>query len=772
MKFDNKSFSRFLLGLSIIFLQISCAKDADLLSEYVINDTVEDSQNQVLKNIIKIPSDFDWNNISDEYANSTFEINDVFDLHGQNVELPLNVTLYFNEGQLDNGTVEGDNTIITSETRDPIVEEVTFTGTYGNEYVMPYWFGAAMDGVTDDREAFVETLAYADSLSLKVLVDRDMFLDVEETGKKSIFLEDNTWIEGANDARIIVNNILSPAFYIALAKDVTIQNITFLYDQTYIANYGEDYVGFNADFLINLQQLRNYLNDTKGISFNGVFPKDKGFVAFYAMFSLEAAQNVVFDNVGFKAKGNSADNFIPLIIKMKEQYSSNQIINSTTAATSISKNIILKNITVDGAIMGFQGVVDGFHVDNLTSYRYSDFQDVNGNYLGGFDGINFDFPPPHLFYLNKDSFDGFTNFTTKNVNIYNVNDYGNYVGTLAVRGDTGINIGYANSLKLTQQPENVHVENYKSYRRDGLGSFDGVTNGYFKKIYAESNISLFNPLAKVSTLRLLLDHPLENVIFEDFTLKDISESTEVMPMRPAYGSNMTLRNVNLYVNEFNGSSPACYGFYGDNNTISNSTVHIGEHSSSQTNRGIIFHDDLTMNTGANNNYDIKLYGWRNIDNDPFGLSTRMLFAKPENSNSNYAKLFDASNNVLYEQVNEVNSITWIKTDTIDLGFGKSQVSTMQLPSGFAIKSVRTEVLTALDTNIKLITIGRINGNTDDLIPSISLVVNDETVNLTDVNTIEVSNVSFAIYSNSDFKNKGELRVEFELIANTNNLIVY
>ena len=150
----------------------------------------------------------------------------------------------------------------------------------------------------------------------------------------------------------------------------------------------------------------------------------------------------------------------------------------------------------------------------------------------------------------------------------------------------------------------------------------------------------------------------------------------------------------------------------------------------------------------------------------------MLFAKPENSNSNYAKLFDVSNNVLYEQVNEVNSITWIKTDTIDLGFGKSQVSTMKLPSGFAIKSVRAEVLTALDTNIKLITIGRINGNADDLLPSISLVVNDETVNLTDVNTTEVSNVSFAIYSDSDFKNKGKLKVEFELIANTNNLIVY
>ncbi|MBU2903079.1 hypothetical protein [Maribacter dokdonensis] len=752
----------------IICLQISCAKDADLLSEYVINDTIAVEKGINFENAIKIPIDFDWSNIPDEYEYQVLEINGAFDLKGQNIVLPVNVTLYFNEGHFENGTIEGDETFIYSDTGEPIVTDASFTGTYENEYVKPHWFGAVMDGVTDDRESFVKTLAYADSLGLRILIEKDIFLDVEETGTKSIFLEDNTWIEGVNDARIIVNNILSPAFYIALSKNVTITNLTFLYDQTYIANYGEDYVGFADAFLKNLQQLRDYLQNYKGVIYNGIFPKDKGFVSFYSMFLLEAAENVVFENVKYIAKGNTADTFIPFIIKMKEQYTANQTVGSISAPTSICRNIVLNNITVDGAIMGFQGIVDGFHVDNVNSYRYSDFQDVNGNYLGGFDGVNFDFPPPHLFYLNKDSSEDLTDFTTKNVNIYNVNDYGNYVGTLAVRGDVGVNIGYANSLKLTQQPENVHIENYKSFRRDGLGSFDGVTNGYFKNIYAESNIGLFNPLAKVSTLRLLLDHPLENVVFEDFTLKDIGESTEVMPLRPAYGNNMTLINVNLYVNEFKGSSTACYGFYGNNNTIRSSSVHIGEHSSSQTNRGIIFHDGPTMSTGANNTYDIKVYGWRSIDNDPFGLSTRMLFAKPENSNSNYAKLFDVSNNVLYEQVNEVNSITWIKTDTLDLGFGRSQISTMQLPKGFAIKSVKAEILETLDTNIKKVSIGRFNGSIDDLIPSISLNVNDETINFIENNEIESSNVMFVIYSDSDFKNKGELKVEFELKAEITN----
>ncbi|MDF4201863.1 hypothetical protein PXD56_02780 [Maribacter sp. SA7] len=770
MKFSQNTFLLTLIVICGMFLQMSCAKDADLLSSYVINDVVESSDNSKPTNTIILPSDFDWQNIPPEYANSVLEINEVFDLQNELVELPMNVTLYFNEGHIENGTVEGDSTVITTEARDPIAEDVTFTGTYGNEYVMPYWFGAVMDGVTDDREAFVETLAYADSLSLKVLVDRDMFLDVEETGKKSIFLEDNTWIEGANDARIIVNNLLSPAFYLALTKDVTIKNITFLYDQIYIANYGENFLGFNNDFLLNLQQLRDYLRDYKDISFNGVFPKDKGFVAFYAMFLLEAAEDVIFENVKFVAKGNSADTFIPFIMKMKEQYGANQTVSSNSAPTSISRNIILNNITVDGAIMGFQGVVDGFHVDNVISYRYSDFQDVNGNYLGGFDGENYDFPPPHLFYLNRDSYDYSSNFTTNNVDIRNVYDYGNYIGTSAVRGSTGINIGYANSLKLTQQPENIYVENYKSYRRDGLGSFDGVINGHFKNIYAESNIGIFNPLAKVSTLRLLFDHPLENVILEDVTLIDIGESTEVMPIRPAYGSNVYLDNVKIYVKEFKGASTATFGFFGNNNTIINSSVHIDNHISTQTNRGIIFHDSPTMEDGANNYYDIQVHGWRNIDSDPFGLGCRMLFAKPVNTNSNYARLEDISNNINYEQTDNLNIVSWIKSDTINLGAGKSYTSVMQLPQGFAIKRIMIELLSPLDGNVNSISMGMGNGLVDNLMTSRAISVNTPITITNNVNDIFplTSNTIYTIYSGNNFNNKGTLKIDFELIAETTN----
>ncbi|MDF4221139.1 hypothetical protein PXC01_06030 [Maribacter sp. M208] len=769
MNFGKKAYLRTLIIICGILVQVSCAKDADLLSSYVVNDVVEDTGNVKPQNTIVLPSNFDWQNIPPEYANSVLEINEVFDLNDQTVELPMHVTLYFNEGHLENGTVEGDSTVITTEARDPIAEDVTFTGTYGNEYIMPHWFGAVMDGVTDDRDAFVETLAYADSLNLKVLIDRDMFLDVEETGKKSIFLEDNTWIEGADDARIIVNNILSPAFYIALSKGVTIKNITFLYDQTYIANYGEDYVGFENDFLLNLQQLRNYLRDYKEIDFNAIFPKDKGFVAFYAMFLLEAAEDVIFENVNYIAKGNTADTFIPLIIKMKEQYAANQIVSSILAPTTICRNIVLNNIMVDGAIMGFQGVVDGFHVDDVNSYRYSDFQDRNGNYLGGFDGVNFDFPPPHLFYLNKDTTVDTTVYTTKNVNIFNVNDYGNYVGNLAVRGNTGINIGYANSLKLTQQPENIHVENYKSYRRDGLGSLDGVKNGYFKNIYAESNIGLFNPSAKVSTLRLLLDHPLQNVTFENFTLKDIGESTQVMPLRPAYGSGLSLKNVNLYVNEFNGEFPACFGFYGDNNVIENASIHIATHSSSHTNRGIIFHDDYTMINGANNNYDIKVYGWRSIDNDPLGLSSRMLFAKPENSNSNYAKLHDITNNIIYEQKNELNTMTWLKTDTVNLGNGKTQNVPIILPRGFKIKRVGAKVIKVLDYGVKSISLGITNKMVDGLIPNLPISdFSSMYYNELNQSIPLVVDESITIHSDGDFNSKGSVRVDVELVIETNN----
>jgi len=749
MKFDNKNFSRFLIGLSIIFLQISCAKDADLLSEYVINDTAEDSQNQVPKNIIKIPSDFDWNNIPDDYANSVFEINDHFDLNGEVIELPANVTLYFDEGQLENGTVEGDDTLISSASSEPIVEEVTFTGTYGNEYVRPHWFGAVMDGVTDDREAFVETLAYADSLNLKVLVDRDMFLDVEETGTKSIFLEDNTWIEGANDARIIVNNLLSPAFIIALTKNITIKNLNILYDQTYDTTFGWD---VNTHYS-NQMQLEHYLTARHNIIFNSSTPLSRSPIAFRAVLFMSGGENVILENVSFKSKGQTADKFIQWAVKFKEEFGANQTVVNGNGVTQVPKKIVFKNVLLDGIIMGIQGIVDDFYSIELKSYRYSDLQDVSGNNIGGA-GVGGDYwmPPPHLFYINSDSS---TDFISKNIQILNTVDYGNYIGSDLVRGSNG----YCHSLKLVNDLENVVVDNYKSYRRDGLGDWGGITNGVFRNIYAESRMEIFNPDYKFNSLRFVGE--LNNTTITNMTLKDLSNKVSIYPMDYVWGNGVTMDNVNIFVNELNNSGAGPFGISGLNNTVINSSLSIESHTSLEDFRAVIFQDDNTLVNGENNYYEIEVNGWRSIDEQPIEKSIRVLLANSDNTNTNYARIIDTENNLVIEQTDNVRKDVWTKFEVVTLENGTSQKLDLEIPYGFKLLKLTASTVENLIPDIE-ITLGISSSQKDNLLQRVSKTIGVSSQTFNDETYVSGLKPIY-LYANKEFGNIGKIEVEIEFI---------
>ncbi len=685
---------------------MSCAKDADLLSEYVVNDIAENSENQTPKDTIKIPSNFDWNNIPDDYANSVFEIIDHFDLNGEVIELPANVTLYFDEGQLENGTVEGDDTLISSDSRESIVDDVTFTGTYENDYVMPYWFGAVMDGVTDDRAAFVETLAYADSLGLKVLVDKDIFLDVEETGTKSIFLEDNTWIEGADDARIIINNLYSPAFIIALTKNITLKNLTFLYDQSYDSTFGWNISMHNE----NQYQLANYLTNHHNIIFQSSFPVSRSPISYRAALFIAGGENLNFDNITLKSKGETADKFIQWAIKFKEEFSANQTIVNDSGITQVPNSIILNNITLDGIIMGIQGIVEDFHSLGLKSFRYSDVQDYNGNNIGG-KGIGGDFwmPPPHLFYLNSDSS---INYKTKNVEIINTVDYGNYIGAESVRG---IN-GYCHSLKLVDEIEDITVENYYSYRRDGLGDWGNITNGIFNNIYAESKLDIFNPLHKFNSLRFVGD--LTNVNITNLTLKDISEKLTVYPLDHLWGNNVTMDGVDVYVNELGNTGGGPFGISGSNNTVVNSSLNIEDHASLDNFTSVIFNDDVTLNQGLNNYYDISVNGWRSIDEQPMEKCVRVLLANSGNFNSNYAKINDVANDYVLEQIDNVRKDIWTKKEELFLGSDTRQKMDLEIPYGYKLHKIEARTVENLTSDI-IVTVGTNSSEKDNLLRTIS-----------------------------------------------------
>ena len=557
------------------FMNFSCAKDADMFADYVRdgnqgvpttdnpnsggtddgNSGNTDEENS--KSFYLVPPDFDWNNIPSDLSNSEWEVADNFDLGGQTITLPENVTLIFSGGILANGTLTGNNTIIDSTSNNQIFDSIDLAGTLETEYLKPEWFGAAMDGTTDDRAPFVETLAESRNINAKVLIDKDIFLDVEELGTKSIFMDDNTWLEGSNNSSIIINNLLSPAFIMALTKGITIKNIDFVYDQSYNAAFGYD-SSMNA---ANQHQLETYLSNKYGIKFSNEDPFWSSPINFRYTFLLSGAQNITLENVTLRAKGDTPDKFMVGAIKLKEEFIANSTVTTgQVGPTDICRNISLKNVTFDGVIMGIQGIVDGFRSEGLVSLRYSDVQTSDGNLIGGNIAYkNYWMPPPHLIYLNEDSS---KNYLSQNIEILDTNDHGNYVGSPEVRETLS---GYCNSLKLTGDISNVIIEGYTSHRRDGFADLQNITNGTFRNIHAESNIEIFKETYKFNTLRFL--GTLSNVFFENMTIKDNSSSSTVYPLDATDGNYVSLNDVEVF-----GTSGGCFTIRGLNNSIENSNL--------------------------------------------------------------------------------------------------------------------------------------------------------------------------------------------------------
>ncbi|MBU2995653.1 hypothetical protein KO500_04380 [Cellulophaga baltica] len=736
-----------ILVVSLIFCSAttSCENESELFTEAVL--LIEEEVTIDLENAIVIPEDFDWTNIPETYKDSILDIQFDFDFEEQTIELPADITLYFSTGSFSNGELTGDNTTIISQTKYQVFDDIDLAGSYDeDQYLMPYWFGAVMDGVTDDRDVFVETLDQATNISGKVMVDKDIFLDVEETGAKSIFLDDNSWIEGDNDANIIVNSLYSPAFYIALVENVTIKNLVMLYDQQYDASFGWD----TSIIEDNITQLRYYLEQEKNIIFTSSTPLwNGGPVSFRALFSIEAAENVTFENVDFKAKGATADTFIQEAIKFKEQFSSDQEVVSDLGLTAISKQVSLTNISMDGVIMGIQGIVEDLLITNFDGHRYSDVQSASGNYIGGADHW---MPPPHLIYLNEDS--SINNLFTNNVQITNVMDYGDYVGSTETRGSSG----YCNSLKLVGNVQNVVVANYTSYRRDGLGDFGNIINGDFSDMYSEYTSDIFDSSLKFYSMRFV--GPLTNSTIENVTIKDMSDLAEIYPMGFAEGDYVTLDNIQIYVNELNTESYGFFGISGSNNTIINSSISIENHTSTDAYRGVIYHNEETLESGANNYYDVTVNGWRSLDENCYENKCRMIFANASNTNTNYAKITDISNNMVSEQTNNTLVDTWTRTETVDLGSGTSEELEINIPYGYMLQSISANTVESLASGVE-ISIGTSATEKSNLMSTLSKSTGTISALINEV-TSSTSNRSIYLFSDSDFDSTGSVEVTIEL----------
>ncbi|AGO47492.1 pectate lyase [Cellulophaga phage phi19:3] len=625
-------------------------------------------------------------------------------------------------------------------------------------YISPRDYGAVMDGITDDRIAFVNTLTAANTLGKRIWIDSDINLDVEETGTKSIFIPSNTWIEGRDkDVRILINNLLSPAFYIALQENVTFKNITFSYDNTYDATIRYT----DASTLANDNQIKNYLTANKSVNFNGLEPIKLSPVNYRYGFRLDGSKNVVFENVVFDAEGDLANAYPLGWIKLIEQYSESTSVVSG-GATTVCENITFKNIDFNKSIMGIQGLVQGFYMSDVKSYYFTDCQDGDGSNLGGehAGSTAYWMPPPHLIYLNND---GSVNHQSKDIHINNVIDYGFLVGTTAVRADGRDNQGYLTSLKTVNNMSNVYVDGYKSYRRDGLADIGDITNGVYKNMYSESTTDIFESSRQFTPLRFV--GIMDDVLFDNIVIKDLSDIASTYPISRSYGDNVTMNNIQLFSKTLSTTYTGVIGVSGSNNTIKNLTYTIENHTDAASNyQGLIFHDNTTMDSGYNNNYEITVNGWRNINSDPIALKPRMLFSKAINPNNNYARLYDSSNNNIIEQINEFQTDTWTKTEVVTLSSGVQQTLTMNIPSGYAINKVIAVTQTSLDAGTT-VSIGTVSGTANNLIPLVVQASGTGSIAINNINETSLSTSARSIYirtSTGDFNSTGKVKVTVEL----------
>ncbi len=738
-----------MMAVFLLFSGVSCKKDTEF------SETVLLPEEEVIidvENTIVIPENFDWSNIPVDYKDAVWDIQFDFDLNAATIVLPKGVTLYFTGGSLTNGTVMGDGTsAIVSKTKYQIFEGIDLAGTFVEEqYLMPYWFGAVMNGITDDRDVFVETLAQAHAVTARVMVDKNMFLDVEETGTKAIFIQDNTWIEGNGDIKITVNNLYSPVFHMALSENVTYKNFTIEWNQKY------DAANMRPEILvgINQQVTEKWLAENKSITFSYTNPISNSVLSYQSIFLLDGAQNINLENITIKAVDDvTADRFIPMGIKFKSQFDANQVIQNESAATrKMVSKIRMTNVIFDGTLMAIQGTVDDFITDGMKSYRYSDAQTANGSNIGAFDGTGYNFPPPHLMYINANQFDD----NSSNIQILNTIDFGEYVGTYDTRPTLS---GYCNSLKLTDQPNNVVVKNYKSFRRDGLADLGSITNGVFENLYSESNSSIFNPDFKFKVIRFL--GILENCVFSDIVIKDQAEIAEIYPFNAIEGNNVKMDNVELYLKELNTSEDGFWGFFGSYNTITNSFLNIEKHSSTDPYKSILLHDSETMKTCKDNSYNITVNGWRSLNDDPSGICIRLPFTTAENQNSNYAKIIDTNNNFVIEQEDNIRKDIWTRNEVINLGSGNKHELEINIPAGFVVESAIAETLDNLEEGIE-VSIGTSNSLKNNLISTISKTTGIVTKFVNEI-IPETGDREVYLYSNADFNNRGKVEITLKLV---------
>lgn len=113
-----------------------------------------------------IRSNFDFTQDLSTYSNSIWEIRYIHDLGSSTITIPDNVTLKFNGGKIINGTVIGNNTILSGGAEQLFGEDITPQGTWDIIEGLPEWFGAKGDNIEDDFIAFQKIISISKNIKI------------------------------------------------------------------------------------------------------------------------------------------------------------------------------------------------------------------------------------------------------------------------------------------------------------------------------------------------------------------------------------------------------------------------------------------------------------------------------------------------------------------------------------------------------------------------------------------------------------------------------
>ena len=437
-------------------------------------------------------------------------------------------------------------------------------------------------GTTDDAVAAATAFAAAKNNAFTLVVDCPVLIHSGLDIGRAIFIEDGTTVEFTGAGKFIVDDIFHPAFVIANSSNITLTDWNVEFEgsmpvnenvQGYMQNGqwvvkgggGQPTNGFNDERLTPwLKANKKIVFDTSQGPVNSYWAGTTNTCAMFFMVGDSSNINVTGMHVYAPptAGGNS---FIPVVFSFDLGYKSNQTVTVKTPITAqyiaVPHNVNFTNTVLDGTYMGWVGSVQDLIIDHTQSNRYGDLQDANGANVGG---IGKWFAPPHLFYFNY-SLTGDPALYNSNIQIKNVVDSGQRVGTARDRGGSDSLSGNALSLKIGCV--DCSVDTYSSARPDG-----------FLDVLNSNGLTISNVTATYNSAFLNNVYPgwrfpqssYQHVTFENISLTDTAPVTVQRPMGNASettNSNNTFSNVKVAMVKWAGSGSVLPVLGGTQNNI-------------------------------------------------------------------------------------------------------------------------------------------------------------------------------------------------------------